>query len=152
MQYRRYLEKGGNQTVGRFELMRTLLSLGQLNAQREYYAMARLDDSMVVHGLRRDFSLIAGDSGVVRFDSVGTAGREAFLRRFWTRRDRTDLRRDGSGSPNITGGCFMPSAISGEWEGSGDPRSAQHRNRRLRRLPAGATRLRCAGRDLHSAR
>jgi tetratricopeptide (TPR) repeat protein len=93
--YRRYLERGGNQIIGRFELMRTLLSMGQLNAQREYYALARLDDSMVVNGLRRDFSLIAGDSGVARFDSVGLAGREAFLRRFWTRRDRTDMRRDG---------------------------------------------------------
>ena len=95
VQYRRYLERGGNQIVGRFELMRTLLSMGQLNAQREYYALAKLDDSMVVSGLRRDFSLIAGDSGVTRFDSVGLAGREAFLRRFWTRRDRTDMRRDG---------------------------------------------------------
>ena len=93
--YRRYLERGGNQVVGRFELMRTLLSMGELNAQREYYALARLDDSMVTAGLRRDFALIAGDSGVARFDSVGLAGRETFLRRFWTRRDRADMRRDG---------------------------------------------------------
>jgi tetratricopeptide (TPR) repeat protein len=93
--YRHYLERGGNPIVGRFELMRTLLSMGKLNAQREYYALAKLDDSMVTSGLRRDFSLIAGDSGVARFDSVGLAGREAFLRRFWTRRDRTDMRRDG---------------------------------------------------------
>ena len=93
--YRKYLEKGGNPTVGRFELMRTLLSMGQLNAQREYYALARLDDSMVVSGLRRDFSLIAGDSGTRGFNAAGVAGREAFLKRFWTRRDRTDMRRDG---------------------------------------------------------
>jgi tetratricopeptide (TPR) repeat protein len=93
--YRHYLEKGGNQIVGRFELMRTLLSMGQLNAQREYYDLARLDDSMVTAGLRRDFALIAGDSGIKGFDSVGVAGRETFLKRFWTRRDRTDMRRDG---------------------------------------------------------
>lgn len=93
--YRFYLERGGNQIVGRFELMRTLLSLGQLNAQREYYALAKLNDSMVTAGLRRDFSLIAGDSGVAQFDAAGLAGREAFLKRFWTRRDRTDLRVDG---------------------------------------------------------
>jgi tetratricopeptide (TPR) repeat protein len=93
--YRQYLERGGNQIVGRFELMRTLLSLGELNAQREYYALAKLDDSMVTAGLRRDFSLIAGDSGVAQFDAAGVAGRETFLRRFWTRRDRTDLRVDG---------------------------------------------------------
>lgn len=93
--YRHYLERGGNPVVGRFELMRTLLSLGELNAQREYYALARLDDSMVTAGLRRDFSLIAGDSGVAQFDAAGVAGREAFLKRFWTRRDRTDMRVDG---------------------------------------------------------
>lgn len=93
--YRKYLEKGGDPIVGRFELVRTLLSMGQLNAQREYYALAKLDDSMVVTGLRRDFSLIAGDSGLKDFDAVGVSGRESFLRRFWTRRDRTDMRRDG---------------------------------------------------------
>jgi hypothetical protein len=93
--YRRYLERGGDPVLGRFELMRTLLSMGQLNAQREYYALAALDDSMVSNGLRRDFALIAGDSGLRDFDAAGVAGREAFLKRFWTRRDRADLRKDG---------------------------------------------------------
>jgi hypothetical protein len=93
--YRLYLARGGNQIVGRFELMRTLLSMGNLDAQREYYALARLDDSLVTGGLRRDFALIAGDSGLRGYDSAGVAGRESFLRRFWARRDRADMRKEG---------------------------------------------------------
>jgi GWxTD domain-containing protein len=93
--YREYLSRGGNQNVGRFELTRTLLATGDLSAQGLYYEVAGLDDSVVIKGLRDDISIIAGDSGLAQFDSAGTSGRAAFLARFWTRRDRADLRKDG---------------------------------------------------------
>ncbi|MEO8295381.1 MAG: GWxTD domain-containing protein [Gemmatimonadota bacterium] len=93
--YRFYLVRGGDAVNGRFELGRTLLAMGDAQGQELYYEAARKDDSVVAGRLRKDFALIAGDSGVGAFDSAGLAGREAFLQRFWTRRDRADLRKDG---------------------------------------------------------
>jgi hypothetical protein len=93
--YQRYLNQGGDQTRGRFELTRTRLAMGELEAQNEYYSLAGSGDSVVAGGFRRDFSLIAGDSGLAAYDSAGVSGRERFLRRFWTRRDRADMRKEG---------------------------------------------------------
>jgi GWxTD domain-containing protein len=93
--YRLYLERGGNRSLGEYELSRTLLAKGDLSAQDLYYQVAGAEDSSVVSGLRLDFYLIAGDSGLAEFDSVGTLGRSAFLKKFWTKRDRADLRKNG---------------------------------------------------------
>lgn len=93
--YRLYLARGGNETLGRFELARTLLSMGDSGGQALYFEAVRSDDSTVGATLRRDFSLIAGDSGLAAFDSARGGARESYLRRFWTRRDRADMRKDG---------------------------------------------------------
>ena len=93
--FQKYLDQGGRHDLGTFELARSRLAGRHLEAQKLYYEVAGSSDSFVVAGLRRDVDLIAGDSGVARFDSAGQSGRVEFLARFWTRRDRYDLRRDG---------------------------------------------------------
>ncbi|MEP7324652.1 MAG: GWxTD domain-containing protein [Gemmatimonadota bacterium] len=93
--FQKYLDKGGSHDLGTFELARSLLAGGHLEAQKLYYEAAGSRDSFVIANLRRDVALIAGDSGVARFDSAGQKGRVEFLARFWTQRDRYDLRQDG---------------------------------------------------------
>ncbi len=61
-----------------------------------YYAGAVLEDSAGVAAYREDLALIAPDSALVEFDAIGGPDRGAMLRRFWTARDREDLRPDGS--------------------------------------------------------
>ncbi|MEO8201977.1 MAG: hypothetical protein ABI679_15705, partial [Gemmatimonadota bacterium] len=93
--YRHYLERGGNQALGRFELARTLLAMGDPEGQSLYYESAETDDSTIAATLRHDFSLIAGDSGLAMFDSTSGTARSAYLFRFWTRRDRAEMRKNG---------------------------------------------------------
>lgn len=93
--FQQYLDLGGDRDLGGFELARARLAGGHLDAQRLYYEAAASTDSFVIANLRRDVALIAGDSGVFGFDSAGQEGRVAFLARFWSDRDRYDLRKDG---------------------------------------------------------
>ncbi|HEV8125259.1 MAG TPA: hypothetical protein VGP80_13520, partial [Gemmatimonadales bacterium] len=93
--FQSYLDHGGKSDLGKFELARTLLADHHLEAQNLYYQVAGSRDSFVIANLRRDVALIAGDSGVARFDSAGQDGRVAFLARFWNWRDHYDMRKDG---------------------------------------------------------
>ncbi|MGE3525413.1 MAG: hypothetical protein AB7I33_05785 [Gemmatimonadales bacterium] len=93
--FRRYLDLGGDSTIGILELTRTRLATGDTSAQGDYYRLAAGDDPVVVATLGDDIRLIAGDSGVARFDSMSGMARAEFLRDFWSQRDDWDLRGRG---------------------------------------------------------
>jgi len=68
---------------------------GDSNAVRVYYEGASSDDSAAVVAYRSDLELLADDSTLAAFDSTNGEARTEFLRRFWTLRDRRDLRTEG---------------------------------------------------------
>lgn len=68
---------------------------GDSNAVRVYYEGASSDDSAAVVAYRSDLELMADDSTLAAFDSTNGEARTEFLRRFWTLRDRRDLRTEG---------------------------------------------------------
>jgi GWxTD domain-containing protein len=88
-------------SLARLELARTLLGSGarrgasSARAESDYYAAAADDDSIVVAGFRADLSPIATDAELHALDAARGSARAAFLRRFWTDRDRAELRQDG---------------------------------------------------------
>ena len=68
---------------------------GSADGERRTSTAAESDDSAVVAGYRADLAPIAADSDLARFDAAHGAERAAWLRRFWTDRDRAELRHDG---------------------------------------------------------
>jgi GWxTD domain-containing protein len=91
----RFLSAGGSRAVGLLELARTRLSEGREDAQAEYYVGAASDDPEAVAGYRADLSMIASDSELALFDRAHGPARAEFLRRFWTDRDRLEMRAPG---------------------------------------------------------
>ena len=81
--------------VAALELARTRLALGAVEGEAPYFETAQSEDSAVVAGYRADLAPIAADSELARFDAARGSERVAFLRRFWTDRDRAELRADG---------------------------------------------------------
>ena len=81
--------------VAALELARTRLALGAVEGEASYFETARSDDSAVVAGYRADLEPIAADSDLARFDAARGDARVTFLLRFWTDRDRAELRADG---------------------------------------------------------
>jgi GWxTD domain-containing protein len=90
-----YLQRGNNRGLGLLEVARTLLLLGRFEGTTSYYAGAMVDDSTSVGGYRADLATIASDSTLGEFDQQHGARRAAYLRRFWTERDLSELRTDG---------------------------------------------------------
>jgi GWxTD domain-containing protein len=90
---------GTQARLARLELARTLLGSdahgGTGAGESAYFDAAAVDDSAVVAGYRADLLPIATDTDLARFDAAHGAARARFLRRFWTDRDRVELRRDG---------------------------------------------------------
>ncbi len=68
---------------------------GDEDAERVYYEGAESDDSDAVAAYRSDLELLADDSALTVFDATHGEARSELLRRFWTVRDRRDLRTDG---------------------------------------------------------
>jgi GWxTD domain-containing protein len=93
--FERFLAAGGRRGVGLLELARTRLGDGLEDAQRAYYEGAALEDSVVVAGYRGDLAMIAEDSELDQYDRASGTGRVEFLRRFWTDRDRLEMRAPG---------------------------------------------------------
>jgi len=93
--FERYLQRGGSRALGLLELARTRLALGRADGGEPYYEGAALDDPEAIAGYRADLAMIAADSNLRDFDRLSGPGRAAFLHRFWTDRDRFDLRREG---------------------------------------------------------
>jgi GWxTD domain-containing protein len=93
--FERYLRAGGTRAMALLELARTGLAAGNPDAERAYYEGAALEDSVVVAGYRADLAPVAADSEMVRFDQSRGAARAELLRRFWTDRDRIEMRAQG---------------------------------------------------------
>ena len=90
-----YLERGSSRSLGQLEIARTLFLLGRFDGMQPYYEGAASDDPATVAGYRGDLATIASDSVLKEFDNASGERRAAYLKRFWTDRDRTELRGDG---------------------------------------------------------
>jgi GWxTD domain-containing protein len=93
--FRSYLERGPNRALALLETARTLFLLGRFDGVRPYYQGASLEDSVAVAGYRADLATIATDSVLREFDRSTGQRRAAYLRRFWSDRDRIELRAEG---------------------------------------------------------
>lgn len=94
--FTRYVETGPNQALGLLELARTQFIAGSMAGVANYYHGASLEDSTAVAEYRKDLAYIATDSTLAAFDRTHGAARVAWLRAFWTNRDRADLREPGT--------------------------------------------------------
>ena len=88
----RYLSKGTDSSLGRYELARTLLSSNREEGASLYFSAAITADSATSAEVRSDLIPIAERDELARFDSTSGARREQFLRQFWEDRARRDLR------------------------------------------------------------
>jgi GWxTD domain-containing protein len=86
---------GSARDVARLEWARTSLALGSRSGEQPYFEGAQSDDSATVAGYRADLALIAADSELAAFDATRGAARAEWLARFWSDRDRAELRADG---------------------------------------------------------
>ena len=85
----------GGRGLGLVEAARTRLAKGDRQGADAYFAAAAVEDSASVALLRSEIRWIATADELVRFDATSGDDRAAMLRRFWTSRDRADLRQDG---------------------------------------------------------
>ncbi|HEY7028304.1 MAG TPA: GWxTD domain-containing protein [Gemmatimonadales bacterium] len=92
---RGYAEKERRSGVALHELAWSAALAGDSDAVRSYYEGAAFDDSAAVAAYRSDLELLADDSTLQAFDSTHGEARTEFLQRFWTLRDRRDLRTEG---------------------------------------------------------
>jgi GWxTD domain-containing protein len=90
-----YLARAGNRSLGQLEIARTLFLLGRFDGATPYYEGAASDDSAGVAGYRADLATIASDSVMREFDQTHGAQRAAYLKQFWSQRDKSELRADG---------------------------------------------------------
>jgi GWxTD domain-containing protein len=86
--------ENANRAVGLLELARTHFAAGRDAGATAYFDGAGLDDVTGVAEYRKDLAYIAPDSVLQGFDRATGAERAAFLKKFWTERDRADLRKD----------------------------------------------------------
>ncbi|HUR93628.1 MAG TPA: GWxTD domain-containing protein [Gemmatimonadales bacterium] len=93
--FRTYVNTGPSRSLGQLEIARTLFLLGRFDGVQPYYEGAASDDPATVAALRADLAPIASDSVLQEFDHQTGPKREAYLRRFWSDRDRAELRSDG---------------------------------------------------------
>ncbi len=90
-----YLAHPTNRSLGQLEIARTLFLVGRFDGAAPYYEGAASDDSAGVAGYRVDLATIATDSVMREFDQTHGPQRAAYLKRFWTQRDQSDLRSEG---------------------------------------------------------
>ena len=93
--FRGYLDRGASRSLAQLEIARTLFLLGRFDGVMPYYDGAASDDPATVAGYRADLATIGSDSVMREFDRTAGAQRVAYLKRFWSDRDRADLRADG---------------------------------------------------------
>ncbi|MGQ0703329.1 MAG: GWxTD domain-containing protein [Gemmatimonadales bacterium] len=91
----RYLSIQDNPAVGLIELGRALLLRGDPSGAARYLAGAGSDDPQATAEYRADLAPIATDWELAEFDRRRGWMRAELVRRFWTARDRLELRRDG---------------------------------------------------------
>lgn len=90
----RFLAVDGDRALGLLELARTRLALGQADAERAYYEGAALADNEVAREYLADLAHLR-DSAPDDLDTLTGIQLSQALRRFWTERDRLELRADG---------------------------------------------------------
>ena len=90
-----YLDRGENRGLGLLEVARTDFLMGRFDGVTPYFEGAASDDSATVAGYRADLATIAPDSVLREFDQQRGEQRARYLRRFWSQRDRAELRADG---------------------------------------------------------
>lgn len=89
------LQSGGHRSLELLELARTRFAMGRNDGERPYFEGAAGDDSVTVAAYRADLTPIASDSELAEFDASTGSKRVEFLTRFWSGRDRAELRADG---------------------------------------------------------
>ncbi len=90
-----HLALGGPRGVGLHALALARMRAHHPDAESAYFAGAALDEAGGVAAYRDDLVPVVGDSGLAAFDATAGGQRAAWLRRFWSDRDRWDLREDG---------------------------------------------------------
>ena len=90
-----YLDKGPNRGLAQLEVARTLFLLGRFDGIAPYFEGAAADDSVSVAGYRADLATIASDSVIGEFEHTSGQRRAAYLKQFWSERDRVELRGEG---------------------------------------------------------
>jgi GWxTD domain-containing protein len=90
-----YLVRGPNRSLGQLEVARTLFLLGRFDGAAPYFEGAASDDSVTVAEYRADLVPIASDSVLGEFGRTAGQRRADYLRRFWSERDRIELRAEG---------------------------------------------------------
>lgn len=90
-----YLEKGNNPSLAKLEVARTLFLLGRFDGVEPYFEAAASDDSLTVALIRYDLATIATDSVLGELDRTSGPRRAEYLKRYWSERDKTELRADG---------------------------------------------------------
>ncbi|HEY7504861.1 MAG TPA: GWxTD domain-containing protein [Gemmatimonadales bacterium] len=93
--FERFLAAGGSRALGLLELARTRLAEGRKDGESAYYEGAAFDDPAAVAGYRADLAMIAADFELGRLDHAHGPARAELLRRFWTDRDRLEMRQPG---------------------------------------------------------
>ena len=93
--FERYLGAGGNRGVGLLELARTALAAGDSSVSAAYFEGAELEDRASIAGYRADLVPVAQPAELAEFDRARGPARAAFLHRFWSDRDRLDMRAPG---------------------------------------------------------
>ncbi len=91
-----YAAAGEDRGLGLLELGRTRLLSGDLGGQADYLEGLTSDDPGAVAEARNDFLPIASDAQLADFDLRHGIARADMVRRFWTTRDRVELRPEGS--------------------------------------------------------
>ena len=89
------LRSGGPRSLELLELARTRFAMGRNDGESPYFEGAAADDSVTVAAYRADLTPIASDSELAEFDASSGSNRVEFLTRFWSGRDREELRGDG---------------------------------------------------------
>ncbi|MBA3892425.1 MAG: GWxTD domain-containing protein [Gemmatimonadales bacterium] len=93
--FERYLAAGGSRALALLELARSGLAAGDAEAEGAYYEGAAREDSVALAGYRADLAAVAADSELARFDRSRGTARAELLRRFWSDRDRIEMRAPG---------------------------------------------------------
>jgi GWxTD domain-containing protein len=91
-----YLANGEDRGLALLELGRTRLLSGDLDGASDYLEGLTTDDPGAVAEARNDFLPIASDAQLADFDLRHGSARADMVRRFWTTRDRVELRPEGS--------------------------------------------------------
>ncbi|HJR15690.1 MAG TPA: GWxTD domain-containing protein [Gemmatimonadales bacterium] len=93
--FERYVSLGENRALGLLELSRTALALGHPAGEKAYFEGASLGGVEVASEYVADIAPFLGDSAISELETLSGEQLAEGLRRFWTDRDRVELRAEG---------------------------------------------------------